>query len=363
MACEVCCIVINLNLQKRFAESTLSGVKSRAKKAVPRRDRTKSVSLLVIDSAPIRKKARSDYDRVLRQLNLARGDLERFEAQDRPAYLRWLHRHFGPALTELREAHHQLLTKRALLFEIESEAFCCGISLVEAYRQMMRRTEKARGGGNSERTGTGEENGSGDDAGAGGPDPDDPFDPFRAGTDHQQDSQQWSRSGFEAREIERNRTRRIKELYRALARRLHPDSHKGTNEQKLEWWHQARAAYESNDVDQLEMILTLCDLAERGAAAETSVSLLKRVTAQLRSSLRSLKRQLVRCKGDPAWEFSRRSDLKRLASQMQEMLAGELSQLKSVLKTYETQIERIASAAARVRRRSRGRSASDCEFF
>jgi hypothetical protein len=39
--------------------------------------------------------------------------------------------------------------------------------------------------------------------------------------------------------------KRLKELYRAVVRRLHPDSQREMTAQKTEWWHQAQAAYEA----------------------------------------------------------------------------------------------------------------------
>ena len=63
---------------------------------------------------------------------------------------------------------------------------------------------------------------------------------------------------------------RLKELYRAVVRRLHPDRQREMTVQKTEWWHQAQAAYEAGDVEQLEVILTLCEIGESGTTAHTS---------------------------------------------------------------------------------------------
>jgi hypothetical protein len=86
---------------------------------------------------------------------------------------------------------------------------------------------------------------------------------------------------------------RLKELYRKLARRLHPDVHREMTAQKTEWWHQAQAAYEAGDVEQLEVLLTLSEIGESGTTAHTSVSMLQRITARIKSSLREIKRQLA----------------------------------------------------------------------
>src|SRR5581483_10349708 len=85
---------------------------------------------------------------------------------------------------------------------------------------------------------------------------------------------------------------RVKELYRLLVRKLHPDTQKEMTAQKLEWWHQTQTAYEAGDAEQLEVILTLCEIDDSGSTAHTSASLLQRITARLKHSLREIKRQL-----------------------------------------------------------------------
>ena len=85
--------------------------------------------------------------------------------------------------------------------------------------------------------------------------------------------------------------------------------------QKTEWWHQAQTAYAAGDVEQLEVILTLCEIGDSGTTAHTSASLLQRITAQLKNSLREIKRQITGQRRDPAWNFSRRTDHEALAVQ------------------------------------------------
>ena len=78
-----------------------------------------------------------------------------------------------------------------------------------------------------------------------------------------------------------------------MVRRLHPDTQREMTAQKTEWWHQAQAAYEAGDLEQLEVILTLCEIGDSGTTAHTSASLLQRITAKLKSSLREIKRQIA----------------------------------------------------------------------
>ncbi|MBC8094612.1 MAG: hypothetical protein H7Y43_02255 [Akkermansiaceae bacterium] len=161
-----------------------------------------------------------------------------------------------------------------------------------------------------------------------------------------------------------NGASRLKELYRALVRRLHPDTQQEMTSQKSEWWHQAQAAYEAGDADQLEVILTLCEIGDHGTTAHTSASLLQRITAQLKSSLREIKRQLAGERRNPAWAFSLRTDRDAMAVQMRRSLTRELEEMRE---HYEHTRELIAgwkAAAERLgpSRRKRTPRVRDCPF-
>ena len=142
---------------------------------------------------------------------------------------------------------------------------------------------------------------------------------------------------------------RLKELYRAVVRRLHPDSQREMTAQKTEWWHQAQTAYEAGDVEQLEVILTLCEIGDNGTTAQTSASLLQRITAQLKKSLREIKRQLAGQRRDPAWNFSRRADHDALAVQTRHSLMVDLERMRYQCRTIQEMITRWKVAAERLK--------------
>jgi hypothetical protein len=148
---------------------------------------------------------------------------------------------------------------------------------------------------------------------------------------------------------------RLKELYRAVVRRLHPDSQRDMTPQKTEWWHQAQAAYEAGDVQQLEVILTLCEIGDSGSTAHTSASLLQRITAQLKSSLREIKRQLAGQRRDPAWNFSQRTDHDALADQMRQSLDDDLQRMRYQNRAIQEMITRWKTAAERLKQPRRGK--------
>ena len=149
---------------------------------------------------------------------------------------------------------------------------------------------------------------------------------------------------------------RLKELYRSVVRRLHPDTQREMTAQKSEWWHQAQAAYEAGDLEQLEVILTLCEIGDNGTTAQTSASLLQRITANLKGTLRELKRQIVQLRNDPAWNFSRRSDHGVMAVQMRRKLMDDLQGMRERWRQTQEMIAGWKAAAERLkppRRRKR----------
>ena len=158
----------------------------------------------------------------------------------------------------------------------------------------------------------------------------------------------------------------MKDLYRAVVRLLHPDAQRDMTEQKREWWHQAQQAYQEDDAEQLEVILTLCEIEEDGSTDKASLSVLQRITAQFKKSLRHIKTQLTQCRHDPAWNFSGRKDLEVTAAQMRRNLDHDLRMLKEELREAEQQVALLAGQAKRSRRptsRRRPRSESfDCPF-
>jgi hypothetical protein len=157
---------------------------------------------------------------------------------------------------------------------------------------------------------------------------------------------------------------RLKELYRALARRLHPDAQKEMTPQKREWWHEAQAAYEAGDVEQLEQILGLCELSDAGTTGKATLSMLQRLSAQLKQSLRHLRRQLAGFRQDPAWNFTKRTDINQLDAAMRRELNYDLRLMQDQLKSMELEIAALADRSQRRRSpRPRRRSKANSDLF
>ena len=307
-----------------------------------------------MDGAAIRKKIKKDYEQARRKLDNSRRELDQFYQTDQPQFTRWLNTHFGASLTELRELNQKLAADEAIIFLVENEVLFGGGSHARAYQRVMERQENPEPAppphGNGK--GAGER-----DSFAAGPD-DDEEDPLEAifeelfarfgpGKDPRDGAV--SRRGQAPNGAPPPAAKRLKELYRAVVRRLHPDSQREMTAQKTEWWHQAQAAYEAGDVEQLEVILTLCEIGESGTTAHTSATLLQRITAQLKSVLREIKRQIRQQRRDRAWNFSGRTDHEAMADQLRRELLFELSAMRGRWRETQALIARWKAAAEKLK--------------
>ncbi len=313
-----------------------------------------------IDSTAIREKVRRDYDKAVRSLEKARGELERFQTQDQPAYSRWFNTTFGALLTELREITQKLEAQREIVFQVESEAFMTGCSDYEAYERVM--WERAHP---EEAAARQKEDSFAED-----------FEDFLSGFAEQfEEMFGRMRDGDEPWPDEEPCVNpapppqavppRLKGLYRTLVRLLHPDAQGQMTAQKKEWWHEVQAAYEKGDVERLQVILTLCEIEEKGSTTGTSVSLILRITREMRSSLRRLNAQLRRFRQEPAWNFSALTDYCVLAERVGMSLRRELAEARRQLSAHEKTLKLWAERTRMPRRRSprrRMRLDSECPF-
>lgn len=318
--------------------------------------------LVPVDSARIRHETRGEYEAVMKEVEKARDQLQRFQDEDVPKFAQWLNTEFGALLTEIREVSRKLEEQHGLMLEVEQEVMFNGVPHHVAYKKVLRRRqhpEEVEKEAKSDadwlfETLFGEK---------GGPDfEDEDFQEqeFDFGDFHQGPTAKQARQAAHE-ELGRNGVARLKELYRAVVRKLHPDKLQQLTPQKTEWWHLAQEAYERGDAEQLEVILSLCEIEEAGHTEKASLWVLKRLIQQFRNSLRQIRSQITAAKKDPAWNFGKRKDLtdlqgyfKRQLSQDLQMIQQELAWVESQLKLWSRTEEYFETPRAYPRRRRRG---------
>src|SRR3954469_4040149 len=109
------------------------------------RSRKRKVSapcgLVVIDQEPLRRTAGSECSAAMARLEELRKAWNRFEREDKPSFVRWRAREFGPLLSELREIEDRIRDHETLVHEVEMEMRRGFYDPQTAYQRVMFRRE------------------------------------------------------------------------------------------------------------------------------------------------------------------------------------------------------------------------------
>jgi hypothetical protein len=336
-------------------------------------------TIILVDQEPLRRRAAADCQREMKRLEKARADWHRFEHEDQPAFERWMAQTFGPLMSEMREINAQIHAKEALVDEVEREIYVGNWPSYEAaYRAIMRRREEPppRSGFADDEPHAGEHHdGRGAAEGGGadrnefnefeqellfdafvrevmGLDPDrlsesayrKMFAEFRdnviggAGAAERAERERADPRDDPRRHREREHTTekpsRLKELYRILVRRLHPDTKADTDVQVSALWHEVQEAYGQGNVERLEMLLAFTDLQAEATGEQTTLAQMRAVLAEVRRSLHALLRSLSGAKRQMAWNFAENTNRsaveQRLRRQMERDVAIRRKQLEEL---------------------------------
>ncbi len=117
---------------------------------------------------------------------------------------------------------------------------------------------------------------------------------------------------------------RVKELYRLLVRRLHPDLRADGNVAASALWHEVQEAYAANDIAQLEILLALSDVESDRFGEQTSLSQMRALLAELKRALFALTDSLSEARNEDAWDFARAGADAAMRLRVQRQLQGEL---------------------------------------
>ena len=129
---------------------------------------------------------------------------------------------------------------------------------------------------------------------------------------------------------------RLKELYRILVRRLHPDMRADTDADVSALWHDVQEAYATGNVERLEMLLAFTDMQAENVSAHTTVSQMLAVLKEIRSSLHALLRALSSAKREMAWEFAQNTNRGALEEKLRKQLDRDITARAQHLKELES---------------------------
>ncbi len=351
-------------------------------------------SLVLIDQAPLRRKAATECQRALTKLEKAKAEWKRFQQEDVATYARWTATTFGALFTRQRELEAALHAKEMLIDEVEEEMYCSGTrSYHSAYAKVMRRRERP------EPPGPGEAPRDSEEEPPPGPDADENFAEDEPKIPFEQLSEAEKKRAFEdfllngmgvdpkripksdyhllftifrvkmgerdkassssppppprsapppqrgrktAPKVDDPTDARVKELYRLLVRRLHPDTRADGDAEVSAIWHEVQEAYRTKNVERLEMLLALSELQADAFGEGTSLSQMASVLKELRRSHSALQRNLKAAKQDPAWNFAHRPDRDKLERRMTRDLNALIADMERHLEALEAQLAKWA---------------------
>ncbi len=118
---------------------------------------------------------------------------------------------------------------------------------------------------------------------------------------------------------------RVKELYRALVRRLHPDLRADRHAAVSALWHEVQEAYAASDVARMELLLALSDLESSHLSEQTTLAQMRAVAAELTRAIRALEKSVEEAEGEDAWNFARGGADPDLRSRVQRELKFDLA--------------------------------------
>lgn len=289
------------------------------------------------DATALLARLRADEREVRAVLAALEEQLRRFEDVERPAYTRWLRLELGPELAALDRRRQELRARQATVWRVQELVERAGWDAREALHVVLRPEDAAT---RRDRM-----------------DPDVVDARRRAKRERKRTDRKAARraqrAAIPARDGRGPTARaRCVDVYRAIARRLHPDSPdlaRGLDPDRLQaLWTDAHSAWVSSDLDRLLAIATWLDAAGAlDAPPIVAASLGERVERlrRLARATRALERRIAALATDPAWGFSRCTprNRHRLRADAARTLDGELRRLDAALAEAAALLDAIGS--------------------
>ena len=322
--------------------------------------------LIRLDTRALRKKALQAHRQAERALTQLKDKLKHYHEQDVPGFRSWVHRTFGHLLTRQRELQHALEDKQQLISEIQTIAHRYGLSDPAAYRKVLWRRahpeeaqaedlqfeEHERQRQQARAKADPSDNIFDDDD----PDLDNIFCdetpddiPDAESDEFNEFFETMTGIRLPSRKTDRPHPdqKTVKELYRNIVRRLHPDHHGEMTETRKALWHEAQDAYRRHDLNALHGILARRDDGEAGLGDHSAVSLIRRLTKHLKAATQSTRRELRKMQQDVAWDFENRIKNPTYVRAVKADLEEIVNTLRWTLEDIERELSRLDRLATR----------------
>lgn len=312
-------------------------------------------AIVLLDQTPLRRSVAEECSALRVRLSEARIAWHRFEREDKQSFVRWRARAFGSLLSELRDVEAQIREHETLVHEVEMEMRRGFYDPHTAYNRIMTR----RGNPTAAPPAPPPQRTSGSERVVSEFEQEALFHDYVhkfMGTHPDKLDDETYEASFEAFKSHMFRSRpaepprvskvaefvrhnapaqdeeaaptpvdaRVKEVYRLLVRRLHPDVRVDGNAAASALWHEVQEAYAANDVAQLEILLALSEIEADPFNDETTLAQMRGVTRELERALFALEDSLRQARNDDAWNFARGGPDDHLHESVERELKGTL---------------------------------------
>lgn len=268
-------------------------------------------NMIHVSNPPIKRILIDRYQNYLNQIHSLKSQVEFYEIQDEPAYETWLRKNFSKSLEKILENKKLLSEIQDRLSEAELIALRYGISLSEAYKKVL---EKANALLEKE----------------------------KEDEENEEDSIKEPECEEDGRlkSSKKNTTahKPLKDLYRVLARKLHPDMRSEDHPFWDDLWLEAQLAYQTNNIEDLRRLSLILEAHETVHSDHPHLSIVLKVNLVFEKQIHDLQDQISVMQKNPAWEFSKKESsvdaLKGLMIETKKRLSEELSEIESELKNH-----------------------------
>ena len=324
--------------------------------------------LVLVDQSPLRESAGKEARKKMREVNKLSATLAEFERTIRPTYERWEREHLAPLLDEERRLTVKIAELEHLIQHASMEALFTDGDPYEILARERKALEKQHGDSAHDSGFDGEPKA---DSGFEKADPyaeQDANRPeeerdfrsyirFLSGEDPDslgareytrlfQEYRRWrERMGATSAASRKKITdipARIKEIYRVLVRRLHPDAGQAAPDPHIErLWHDLQEAYAAMDLERMEVLLAITDLQESGDALRSTLYHLRKVAKEMARTVRELKSRFRQVSASEAWIFWHAEDRAKAGEKIRATIVRRIAQSKSHLSLLEEDIEHL----------------------
>ncbi len=296
-------------------------------------------NLIHVENPPIKKILIERYQSYIDQIHSLKSKIELFELQDEPAYESWMKANFSKIVTQIQLIKAQSSELQSRFTEAELIALRYGISLEEAYKRVLEKAETVEDKKEE-------------------PDCEDPEEnSFRDSFE--------KTFGFRPQRSPKigshNQKRSLKETYRYLARKLHPDMRTVSHPHWDDLWFEAQFAYQTCNLDELNRVSLIVEAHESVHSDHPHLSTVFKVNIVFEKQIFKLESQMKSLEKGNAWEYSKaqtaKETLKTFHAKTKNRLDLELKEVQGELKHYQA-MEKDYRPSAKSMKESKSNSKS-----